>query len=108
PGLEGERDGEGQSLLLPERERHRWAIQNPVESIERCATEDGGAERIWIADLVAKVARPEEELVSDGPREEHLAGALEDVPKDAGQVGHGSIRRWMAVDRDGSLAGSEE
>ena len=52
-----------------------------------------------VADLVAKVARPEEQLVAHGPGEEHLARALEDVTEDPRQVRHRALADRLAIHR---------
>ena len=44
--LEGQGDGQGEALLLAERERQRRPLQDPLEAVERRPTEALGDQRL--------------------------------------------------------------
>src|SRR3989337_2386823 len=79
--LEGERDGQREPLLLAEGQRQWGSIQDPLEVVEGRPAQAVRDERLERGRVSMEVHRAEDELVANGPGEQHLAWALEDVPE---------------------------
>ena len=91
---EGQRDRQREPLLLAERQRQRRALPDVLEVVERRPAEAVVDELVEGRRVAPEVPRPEQQLLVDGPGEQHLARALEDVA----EVVASSAVRWSAID----------
>ena len=69
------------------------------------ALEDVGDEPVEVGLVAPEVARAEEQLLADRPREQHLAWALEDVAEDRGERRDGPLGGRPAIDDDDPAVG---
>ena len=77
--LESEGDGDGEALLLSEREGQGRPIEDALEPGERGALQNTGGQAVEGRRIAPEIARSEQELLAHRPCEEHLAGTLEDI-----------------------------
>ena len=97
---QSERDGQGESLLLPERQRQWGARQDVLEVVERRSPQAVAHEFVERGGIASHVPRAEQELVLDRASEQHLARALEDVAEFTGELRRAATGMRGAIDHD--------